>query len=470
MIRLDGESLYACDRIGRRTILQWGGLGALGLGLSQVLAGRARGASGPSSTADGCILVYLFGGPSQIDTFDLKPEAPVEFRGEFHPIRTNVPGIDVCEHLPRLSRVMDKLAVVRSMNHQHPRHGYGLYYMFTGRPHARPDLDAAPAPSDDPSLPSLVARFATAQADFPPAITVPRWNRFLDLPNDYAGETAGYLGRSFDPWLLRWEPGTDMPGEARLELPEGMTPERLSSRQDLLLELNRTLEKVGARELSDRFNGLYRQAWSLVASDRARRAFRVDDEPPELRERYGTGPFGQSLLLARRLIEAGTRLVTVNWHNDGSDVKSPFWDTHKDNFNSLKSRLLPPLDAGLSALLVDLDQRGLLERTLVVVMGEFGRTPRVGRVVMNAATDSSGRDHWPHAYTVLLSGGGVQGGQAYGTSDDRAAYVIDRPVSPPDLVATVLYALGIESSLRMLDLQGRPHPVCEGEPIAGLFG
>ncbi|MDZ4781403.1 MAG: DUF1501 domain-containing protein [Planctomycetia bacterium] len=188
-----------------------------------------------------------------------------------------------------------------------------------------------------------------------------------------------------------------------------------------------------------------------------------------MHDRYGRHPMGRGLLLARRLVEAGSALVTVNWHNDGSDVKSPFWDTHKDNFNSLRDRLIPPADVGLSALLDDLDERGLLATTLVVVLGEFGRTPRIGRIVMNSATDASGRDHWPHAYSVLLAGGGVRPGQVYGSSDNRAAYVVDSPVTPPDLTATVLHALGIDPQHLIHDLQGRPHKLSDGRVVRELF-
>jgi len=211
------------------------------------------------------------------------------------------------------------------------------------------------------------------------------------------------------------------------------------------------------------------RAYDLLSSRAVRTAFDLNQEPSRLRARYGRHPFGQGLLLARRLVEAGTVLVQVNWHNDGSNVKSPFWDTHKDNFNSLKNRLLPPLDESLSALLDDLHARGLLDSTLVLVMGEFGRTPRIGQVVMNAATDKAGRDHWPHAYTVLAAGGGVRGGQVFGASDAKAAYVIDKPVTPPDLQATVLHALGIKPATWIRDRQGRPHAASDGQPVVGLF-
>ncbi len=222
-------------------------------------------------------------------------------------------------------------------------------------------------------------------------------------------------------------------------------------------------------ESAKAFDRVHGKACELVTTPAVRRAFRLADESPKLRDEYGRHPFGQGLLLARRLVEAGVTMIQVNWHNDGSDVKSPFWDTHKDNFNSLRNRLLPPLDLGLSALLDDLHLRGLLDSTLVVVMGEFGRTPRIGQVVMNGATDASGRDHWPHAYTVLVSGGGVQNGMVYGASDERAAHVVDSPVSPPDLQATVLHLLGIDQKRLLVDRRGRSHPASDGRPVAGIL-
>jgi len=479
MISFDSRLRRLCDGYSRRDVLQVGTLGALGLMLPDLLRAQLRAAEAPPvhandlgaplGRAKACILVYLFGGPSQLDTFDMKPEAPVDFRGEFSPIETAVPGMQICEHFPQLAQQTDKLAIVRSMQHGHPRHGYGLYYMFTGKPHARPDLDAEPAPSDHPSLGALVSQLRPRPSAFPPAVTLPRWNRFLDLPNEYAGESAGFLGKSHDPWLVRATGTGNEFDVAGVELPGGVTLARLDERRELLAAVDRRLAELGDSEPLAQHDSLYRQALQLVTSPQARRAFDLAAERDALRDRYGRHPFGQGLLLSRRLVEAGATLVTVNWHDDGSDVKSPFWDTHKDNFVTLREKLIPPVDQGLSALLADLSQRGLLDSTLVVVMGEFGRTPKIGRVVMNAATNASGRDHWPHAYSVLLAGGGVRGGQVYGASDERAAYVTDSPVSPPDLVATVLDALGIDPRSRIYDRQGRPHFACDGNPVRGLM-
>jgi hypothetical protein len=469
MLRFSGSWQRTCDGCTRRDFLQAGGATALGLFLPQLLQRRSSAAT-PSAIlgrARSCIVVYLFGGPSHIDLWDLKPDAPAEFRGEFKPIDTNVPGIRLCEHHPHLARQADKLCLIRSMTHPHPRHGWGLYYMLTGRRHSRPDLDAPPTPDDFPGLGALVTKLARPRPGVPAAVTLPRWNRFLDLPNDYAGEKAGFLGSGYDPWLVKAQADGQSFALAELELPLDIPPGRLAERRDILAAVDSRIARWG--ESSQEFDALQQRAYDLLSSRAVRRAFDLAQESERLRERYGRHAFGQGLLLARRLVEAGTRLVQLNWHNDGSDVKSPFWDTHKDNFNTLKNKLVPPVDRALAALLEDLQARGLLGSTLVLVMGEFGRTPRIGQVVMNGATDKAGRDHWPHAYTVLAAGGGIRGGRVYGATDNRAAYVTDAPVTPPDLQATILEALGIKPTAHIIDRQGRTFAASDGETVTGLF-
>ncbi len=451
----------------RRDLIQAGGLTALGLTLPAVLGRAASPAAAGFGRARSCVLVYLFGGPSHIDLWDLKPDAPAEVRGEFRPVRTNVPGLAVCEHLPRLAGMADRYCLIRGMTHEHPRHGWGLYYTLTGHRHNRPDLDAPPTPDDFPGLGALVAKLGRRPRGLPPAVTLPRWNRFLDVPNDYAGEKGGFLGGGFDPWLVRAGPDGQSFAPDGLELPLDVPPGRLDGRRRLLEAVDRRVAEWGER--GPEHDALSARAHGLLTSAAVRRAFDLAHEPGRLRDRYGRHAFGQGLLLARRLVEAGAVLVQVNWHNDGSDVKSPFWDTHKDNFNRLKNDLLPPLDVGLSALLTDLGERGLLETTLVLVTGEFGRTPRVGQVVMNAATDRAGRDHWPHAYAALAAGGGVKGGRAFGATDRRAAYVVESPVTPPDMQATVLHALGVSPGAVVHDRRGRPHRASDGQPVARLF-
>lgn len=467
MIHFDLVSNSGQKRTGisRRAALHVGSLPFFGLGLQNVIA-QNQIETPAIPRAKSCILIFLFGGPSQIDLFDMKPDAPAEFRGEFKPVSTSVPGIDLCEHLPNLARRMHLFQIIRSMHHEHPRHGWGLYYMLTGQKHSRPDLDAPPTPDDFPGMGALVSHFSHGHdSQLPAAITLPRWNRFLDLPADYAGERGGILGQAATPWLVKADAsGQLMPEEFRLESP--IAPARIADRANILKELDRKLAAWGDSRIFGDLQGVARQ---ILTSPRARAAFDLNQENAATRAAFGSHPLGQGLLLARRLVEAGTRLVQVNWHNDGSDVKSPFWDTHKDNFNTLKNKLLPPFDQAFSALLDDLSARGLLDDTLVVVMGEFGRTPRVGRVVMNAATDASGRDHWPGAYSVLIAGGKTRRGVVYGESDNHAAYVVDKPVSPPDLHATIIAALGTNPAAHFTDTRGFMHRVSEGVPVTGLF-
>src|SRR5438128_973159 len=329
MLRFLGGAQPTGDGFTRREVLQVGGLASLGLTLAgisgRVSAGRAATSFG---RAKSCVVVFLFGGPSQLDTFDMKPDAPPEFRGEFRPIATNVPGIQICEHLPRLSRQADRLCLIRSMNHPHPRHGWGLYYMLTGRPHNRPDLDAPPTPDDFPGLGAMVTKLvrpvrqaSRLSRQSPPAVTLPRWNRFLDLPNDYAGEKAGFLGCGFNPWLVTPGANRDAPA-LNLEVPLEVPVARLAGREGLLQALERRI--AGWGETAQAYDSLHGRAYEMIASTAVRRAFRLDEEPEPIRRRYGSHPFGQGLLLARRLIEAGTKLVQVNWHKDSADVKSPF--------------------------------------------------------------------------------------------------------------------------------------------------
>src|SRR5262249_20074274 len=344
MLRFIGSAQRACDGYTRRDMLQIGALSALGVSLPDLFALDTAHASpaGSRARARACVLIYLFGGPSQLDTFDLKPDAPAHFRGEFRPIASSVAGIQICEHLPRLARQADKYGWTGSRNQAHPPHGWGWYYTLTAQRPTRPDLDAPPTPDDFPGLGALVSKLAPRRPGLPPAVTLPRWNRFLDLPNDYAGEKAGFLGRGFDPWLVKAGPGGQSFFPDGLELPLDVPPGRLTERRDLLAKVDRGIARWG--ESAGEHDALGRRAAELLSSPAVRAAFDLGREPDRLRDRYGRHPFGQALLLARRLVEAGSTLVQVNWHADGSDVKSPFWDTHKDNFNSLKNRLLPPLD------------------------------------------------------------------------------------------------------------------------------
>jgi Protein of unknown function (DUF1501) len=431
----------------RRVLLQVGGLGAFGLGLPQLLASPAGPRPGPGR-ARSCILVFAWGGPSQLDTWDPKPDAPAEVRGEFRPVATSVPGVRVSEHFPRLARLAHRYALVRSLAHDDPAHLSSVHHVLTGHLAPRPKSDAAP-PSrrDSPHAGAVLARLRPPAGGVPPFVTLPWVVSHPAAPGGVApGQNGGWLGPGFDPLVLAGNLAAadfHVPGLAR---PSDVSAERLAGRRSLLQRAHAPA-------------GDWQRAFALLTSPRAQRAFDLGREPPRVRDRYGRHVHGQCLLLARRLVEAGARLVQVNWHQDGRN----FWDTHADNFNRLRRDLMPPADQGLSALLEDLGQRGLLDETLVVWVGEFGRNPRVTR-------GNAGREHWPFCYSAVLAGGGVRGGQVYGSSDRLAAYPARDPVSPADLTATLYHALGLPAETTLTDRLGRPSQLTQGRAVSALFG
>jgi len=383
----------------------------------------------------------------------MKPQAPPEVRGEFKPIATSVPGIQICEHLPRLARSMDKICLLRSMEHRMPVHGPACSEMFTGRAYFGPPVTDQARPEDWPSLSSLLMRYGERQAALPPSVVLPWYIQFAGQDKRIAGQTGGRMGELSNPFLVQGDPSDEHFDVQGIGLPVDMPLDRVSARRRLLEQLDRSLPGcLGGEPTVRKFANHVETAFSMLGDPRANEAFRLDKEKSKTRERYGAGKFGQSLLLARRLVEAGVSLITVNWDDETrTDKVSPFWDTHNHNFESLKNRLAPRFDESFSALVDDLAERGLLETTLIVVTGEFGRTPRIGQIVQNGMTEKSGRDHWPHAFTVLLAGGGVRGGQAYGETNAIGAFVKDRPVSPADLAATILHHLGIDAAREYWD-------------------
>jgi len=437
--------------LARRELLRVGGLSLLGLNsfdLARLRAAEPRGDKPVAGRHNSCIFIFLFGGPSHIDLWDMKPQAPVEIRGEFKPIATSVPGIQICEHLPRMAAQMDKLCLLRSMEHRMPVHGPACSEMYSGRPYFGPPVTDQARPEDWPSLSALTMRFAERRAALPPAVVLPWYTQFAGQDKRIAGQTGGRMGELNNPFLVQGDPSDEKFDVQGLRLAADMPVGRVQARRELLNELQSVLPpSLGGVPAVQMFDSHVDTAFSLLGDQKANEAFRLDKEPAQTRANYGGGKFGQSLLLARRLVEAGVSLVTVNWDDESRAEKvSPFWDTHNHNFASLKDRLAPTFDASFAALVDDLAQRGLLETTLIVVTGEFGRTPRIGQIVQNGMTEKSGRDHWPHAFTVLLAGGGVRGGQAYGETNRIGAFVKDRPVSPADLSATILYHLGIDFS------------------------
>lgn len=412
------------------------------------------------ASARACIVVYCWGGMSHHETFDCKPDAPAEIRGEFNPISTNVPGIEVGEHLPRLARQMDKLALIRSIHHGESAHGRGMYWNMTGHaPPAVPPGNIAPQRHHWPSLSAMLAHFKQPQPGVPAAIRLPY--PMVDNGTLQAGEYGGWMGVEHDPIVMKTPQGTAWGGVSRslgaevLELGNHVNLKRVVARQQLL----KTIQKpLGSRVDFESHNHFQQLATDLLLSDKVKRAYDLDNEAPKISEMYGDHIGGKSLLLARRLAEAGVPVTQVCFAaGDLNGGSGDMWDTHSDNFNRLKNRLLPVLDQGLSALLVDLEQRGQLEDTLVVLVTDFGRTPKINR--------SAGRDHYPSVYSVALAGGGVQGGQVYGSSDAHGAFPASQACSPADLHATIFHAMGISPRAQIHDMLNRPHHATDGKVL-----
>jgi hypothetical protein len=443
----------------RREILCAGSLSVFGLGISDLLAAASTPSANTQTEpsfgkAKACIVLFMWGGPSQLDTWDPKPDAPSEVRGEFRPISTRVPGLRISEHLPRLAQRADRYAVIRSMTHDDPAHLSSVHHVLTGRhaPKVKSDADP-PSRRDSPHIGSVLAYLRPTQQTLPSFVTLPWLVSHPAAPGGLApGQNAGWLGQAYDPFVVTGNAKSATFQVAGLSLPADLTMQRLQARQGLLGLLDDSKIDSGS------YSAFQHKAISLVGSASARRAFALDQETDQVRDRYGRNVHGQGLLLARRLVEAGVRLVQVNWHQDHHN----FWDTHGDNFNRLKRDLMPPADQGLAALLDDLQQRGMLDDTLVVWVGEFGRKPQI-------TPGNAGREHHPWCYSAVLAGGGIAGGQVYGKSDAFAARPAENPVTPADLAATVYHALGISPAMALEDREGRIVTLTEGSPVVRLF-
>jgi hypothetical protein len=442
----------------RRHWLRLGGLGAFGLSLPGLL--RAGESSRRAPAARSCVLFLLHGGPSQLDTWDMKPDAPDNIRGEFRPIATSVTGVRICEHMPLLAARVHRFTIVRSMTHTAINHNTATYTVTTGHPPLRDLIAFTPTENDFPHLGAQVALARPARKTVPTSVSLP--DPVSDGPYTTPGQNGGFLGAGYAPFSVLGDP--DEP-DFRVD---GLAdePERLAEREALRRRLDRgpgTSANPGV-EGSDRYR---ERALALLTSEETRRAFDVGREPERVRERYGRHRYGQSLLLARRLVEAGVRLVTVYW---GGKVNNPnpYWDTHFNNNRRLKEELLPPFDQCFSAFLDDLHTRGLLETTLVLAMGEFGRTPRFGQFTGNGVNET-GRDHWAACYSILVAGSKA-GGHVLGKSDRFAAYPADDPYPPEDAQATVLHALGVDPSVAVRDAFGRDVPLSTGKVRKALFG
>lgn len=467
--------------VSRRTMLQAGGVSLLGLGSSHLTALRAE--SGQRHLAGAVIYIFLSGGLAQQDSFDLKPDAPENIRGEFKPIATATPGIHICEHLPQLARRSDKWALVRSLTHPTNNHSDGHLMMLTGRSVLPPGFNPnAPKDTDWPAIAAVAGAVTRPRDNLPPAVVVPErliHNTGRVIPGQFAGE----MGRQRDPWFLeasKFEPKAygaypeyEFDHQERpykpvrtafeipdLSLPQAVDGTRLASRLDVLKTID---EQRAALDRGAARGGLDRQrqaAVSLLIDPRVRRAFDIRHQPDRDVDRYGRNSFGWSLLMAARLVEAGVNLVQVNLGNNET------WDTHGNAFPHLKEKLFPPTDRAVAALLDDLDDRGLLDSTLIVMAGEFGRTPKVFGLPQHYKLP--GRDHWGAAQTVFLAGGGVKGGRVIGSTDRIGAFPATDPQTPENLAATIYSALGIPKAAMWPDAEGRPHHVYYGEPIRGL--
>lgn len=428
--------------------------------------------------AKSVIFVFASGGQSQIDLWDPKPNAPLDVRGEFRPIATNVTGIQIGEHLPKVAQVADRLAIVRSMSHQDVDHGSAVYLTLTGHYHAQRSGNPPPRPEDLPTLGAIVQRLR-AERKLPGAkqflYDALHLNGPAQVPVLLApGQFSGLLGKSHEPLVLG-----DV-RESQAILP-GLAPQdewstvRLDSRLTLKSQLDAHAQKLEGNPRAMELNTLYRQAYEMLAAPRAREAFNLDAEPEAVRNRYGRHRSGQACLLARRLVEVGVPFINVIWNhaNRGQDVAPDDtdqygWDTHNDIFGSLKDRLLPRFDESFSALIDDLDQRGLLETTLVVCLGEFGRAPRIA-VERNFKGNAPGRKHWATVYSALFAGAGVQRGAVVGASDRLGAEATTERYGPWDVAATIFHALGIDAPGHFTDTLGRPYVIASGKPMTSLY-
>jgi hypothetical protein len=411
------------------------------------------------------IVVFLSGGLSHIDSFDMKPGAPEGIRGEFQPIDTAAPGVRICEHLPGLAARADQWAVVRSLSHPHTNHLNATHQILTGQPQPGAFFDKIASRGDYPCYAGALHAIRPPEDGLPGGVMLPTF--LMEGPLVWPGQHAGFLGPRHDPWQIRQDPSQPEFRVSELALPDGFSVERLERRRSWLETIEAGHNAWQARAATatagaDPIAQQRAQAYSLLLSGTVARAFDINREDPRVRDRYGRHQFGQSLLLARRLIQAGVPIVQVNLG------RVQLWDTHSGNFKSLKNRLLPPTDQGVCALLDDLAATGLLDETLVIVTGEFGRTPRIGSSTGNA-NGPDGRDHWSKVFSAVFAGAGVRGGQAVGQSDRNGAYPASRPYTPADFAATIYHALGIDPETELRDQLGRTLRLCTGRPIEPLF-
>jgi hypothetical protein len=453
-------------KLHRRGLFQFGGVSLLSGGLMHMLAARATAQGRERARAKACILLFQVGGPYQAETFDPKPDAGAEIRGLFRTISTRVPGMRVTDALSRVAEHTDKIAILRGVNHTIRCHNPAIYCSLVGREATEPlaiSNRTAARRTDHPHYASVIARLRPPRTSMPFHVIMP--NTTNNGPSKSPGLLGGYLGTAYDPFVLGADPSEPNFRVESLAAPEDLDVNRLSSRQSLLDRFDgdrRALERTGSVES---MHTLYQRAFNMLTAPESRSAFDLSREPERVRDRYGRHSQGQCALLARRLVEAGVPFVSVFSH---VDVDRGSWDTHQ-NHVARSHQLLPPADQSFSALLEDLHQRGMLDETLVIWMGEFGRTPRMGVQFSNNTNNSTGRDHWCNCYSVVLAGGGVRGGNVVGSSDQFAAYPRERPVHVSELSATIFHLFGVDPRAQLYDITGQFRTICDGNPVMELF-
>ena len=452
------------SRLTRRSLLTAGAAGFAGLSLPNLLRASDHSVRAAAAKAKHVVFLHQFGGPSHIDTFDMKPDAPDGIRGEFKPIQSGQPGLVLSEHLPRFAKVLGRFAQIRSVHHGMKNHNSAAYYSLTG--HAPPidDIRLRDTKELYPCYGSVVGRFRPV--DDPALPTHVSYPHVLRDGSVTPGQTASFLGKEYDPFFVGRDPNLADFRLPELSLPAETSLARLDDRRGLLRMVDEQAE-LGWSGTARGIDAFYDRALAMLGSPRVKSAFDLSGEPAALRDAYGRTTYGQGCLLARRLVEAGVRFVTVYYADTIGTGDSGGWDTHGENFKKLKDRLLPSTDQTVPTFIEDLASRGLLEETLVVWMGEFGRSPRVANTTQFGP---NGRDHWPKCYTVLMAGGGITPGAVHGSSDRIGAYPSSDPVSPDDIAATMFWALGIDPSSEVVDTLGRPLPIASGKPLTRLFG
>jgi hypothetical protein len=478
----DARIPFQHPHLNRRTALQVGAVGLLGLGTNHLRALRAETSEAvPSARA--CIYIFLSGGLAQQDSFDLKPEAAAEVRGEFHPIDTSTPGIQICEHLPQLAQRSHLWALCRSLTHPSNDHSAGHHIMLTGRSDIPPGFNPSqPNPTDHPSIAAIAGAVTRSRNNLPPAVVLPE--RLVHYSSRVIpGQFAGQMGSHRDPWFVeaspfhstsygafpeyqfdhqeRGKPDARVFQAPSLSLPHGLSEQHFHGRLALMRTLDQQRRMLDHSTRTELFDTFREDAISILTDKKVHQALDVARANPTEQDRYGRNSFGWSLLMARRLVEAGVNLIQVNLGNNET------WDTHGNAFPHLKEKLFPPTDRALSALLDDLHERGLLDSTLIVMAGEFGRTPKIS--LLPQYYKQPGRDHWGAVQSVFLAGGGVRGGQVIGSSDKIGGYPADHPQRPENLAATIYRALGVPATTAWHDSFDRPHHIYHDEPIAGLM-